>query len=379
MAAGIETRHGRRCQSRAEGNCNCRPTYQAHVWSARDGKRIRKTFPTHAAAKAWRRDALVKIDQGTLRGAAPTTVRQGFDAWLEGARKGTVTNRSGDAYKPSAIRAYESSMRLRVLPEIGATRLADVRRVDLQDLADKFYADGLSPSTVQCTLLPLRAMYRRALARGEVAVNPTTGLELPAVRGGRDRIAPPEEAAGLLAVLPDDDRATWATAMYAGLRRGELRALRAGSVDFEAGVIHVTRGWDAKEGEIETKDRKRRKVPIPSVLRKHLLRHVARSGRRGDDLLFGRTAALPFDTRGLSERADEAWKDAELARITLHECRHTYASLMIAAGVNAKTLSTYMGHANIAITMDRYGHLMPGNEDEAAGLLDDYLTRAVEG
>jgi integrase len=47
--------------------------------------------------------------------------------------------------------------------------------------------------------------------------------------------------------------------------------------------------------------------------------------------------------------------------------------MMIAAGVNAKALSTYVGHANIAITMDRYGHLMPGNEADAAGLLDAYL------
>jgi integrase len=50
---------------------------------------------------------------------------------------------------------------------------------------------------------------------------------------------------------------------------------------------------------------------------------------------------------------------------------------MIAAGVNAKTLSTYMGHANIAITFDRYGHLMPGHEDEAAGMLDAYLAEAA--
>ena len=56
-----------------------------------------------------------------------------------------------------------------------------------------------------------------------------------------------------------------------------------------------------------------------------------------------------------------------------HDCRHTFASLMIAAGVNAKALSTYMGHGSITITLDRYGHLMPGNEEQAAGLLDDYL------
>jgi integrase len=65
-----------------------------------------------------------------------------------------------------------------------------------------------------------------------------------------------------------------------------------------------------------------------------------------------------------------------LDRITLHEARHTYASYMIAAGVNAKSLSEYMGHANISITLDRYGHLMPGNEDEAASMLDAYLDRA---
>ncbi len=47
---------------------------------------------------------------------------------------------------------------------------------------------------------------------------------------------------------------------------------------------------------------------------------------------------------------------------------------MIAAGVNAKALQTYMGHASVSITLDRYGHLMPGSEAEAASLLDAYLT-----
>jgi integrase len=49
---------------------------------------------------------------------------------------------------------------------------------------------------------------------------------------------------------------------------------------------------------------------------------------------------------------------------------------MIAAGVNAKALSSYMGHSSITITLDRYGHLMPGSKDEAAELLDAYLERA---
>ena len=68
-----------------------------------------------------------------------------------------------------------------------------------------------------------------------------------------------------------------------------------------------------------------------------------------------------------------------LTRITLHECRHTFASLMIAAGVNAKALQVFMGHSSVAITLDRYGHLMPGSEAEAAELLDAYLDVAREG
>ena len=75
-------------------------------------------------------------------------------------------------------------------------------------------------------------------------------------------------------------------------------------------------------------------------------------------------------------RAALAWKVAGLRPITLHECRHTFASLMIGAGVNAKALSRYMGHASIVITLDLYGHLMPGNESEAAALLAAYLERA---
>lgn len=65
-----------------------------------------------------------------------------------------------------------------------------------------------------------------------------------------------------------------------------------------------------------------------------------------------------------------------VAPLSLHEARHTFASLMIAAGVNAKSLSTYLGHSSIAITMDRYGHLMPNAGAEAVGLLDGFLERA---
>jgi integrase len=264
----------------------------------------------------------------------------------------------------------------------------------LQDFAMQMLADGTSASYIGVTLASLRAIYRRAVSRPDsgIVVNPTTGLELPKVRGGRDRIATPDECSRLLAALPEADRPIWATAMYAGLRRGELRALHVEDVDLTAGVLDVHRGWDPIEGEITTKGRNRRKVPIAKELRRYLAAHLlALDWTEG--LMFGASAVSPFEVVGLARHAQKAWKaendrllaDAEdpeqvvlLEAITPHECRHTFASLMIAAGVNAKALSTYMGHATISITLDRYGHLMPGNEGEAADLLDAYLARDLK-
>lgn len=90
----------------------------------------------------------------------------------------------------------------------------------------------------------------------------------------------------------------------------------------------------------------------------------------------GPDGSVPFNDTSVAQRARTAWKRARLELITLHEARHTFASLMIAAGVNAKALASYMVHSSVTITYDRYGHLMPGNEDEAAALLDAYLERA---
>lgn len=394
LPTGIRRRHGRGCDG-TNKRCDC--PYEAFVYSKRDGKKIRKSFPTLAAAKLWRSDASTSVHRGTMRAPTSVTLEQAWDEWERGAKSGLIRTKSGDPYKPGAIRGYEQALRLRVLPDLGRRKISDITRLDLQDLIDSLVAAGWSASTVVVAITPLRAIYKRACARGDVALNPTTGLALPAVRGGRDRIASPTEAAALLAAMPDEDRAIWATAMYAGLRRGELQALRWQDIDLKAGVIRVERSWDWKEGPVGPKSEKgRRKVPIPRALREHLAAHRLRSV--GDGLTFGRTPDSPFAPQPLSERAHVAWgwrqvpsskrtedqpdawvpaADNPLTPITLHECRHTFASLMIAAGVNAKALSTYMGHANIAITLDRYGHLMPGNEDEAAGLLDGYLERSV--
>src|SRR5437763_8856651 len=248
LPTGIRIRHSRSCPSWEGGPCTCRPTYEASVWAARDRKKLRKTFASLAAARGWRADAQVALRKGTLRASTSTTLREAAERWLAGARDGSIRTRSGDPFKPSAIRSYESSLRTRILPELGAARLCAITRVDVQDFADRLQAEGLDPSTIRNTLMPVRAIFRRAVSRGAVAVNPTTGLELPAVRGRRDRVAAPEEARQLIAAAPAMDRAVWATALYAGLRRGELMALAWADVDLDERRIHVARSWDPKEG-----------------------------------------------------------------------------------------------------------------------------------
>jgi len=346
------------------------------VWSAREKKRIRKHFATLAAARSWRADAQVALRRRTMRAPSATTVRQAAAEWLQGARAGLVRNRSGDRYKPSVIRSYEQVLRLHVLPDLGALRLSDVSRLDVQGLADRMLAQGRSPSTIRNALMPLRVIFRRAISRGEIAVNPTTALELPAVRGHRDRIVSAEAATELLAVLRPADRALWGTALYAGLRRGELMALLWERVDLASGLIRVEASYDPTAREmVEPKSRAgKRTVPMPAALRDLLVEHRM-SFDEPSGLVFGTTPDRPFSDSAVVQRARRAWERAGLDGIGLHDARHTFASLMIAAGVNAKALSTYMGHSSITITLDRYGHLMPGNEAEAATLMDRYLAQ----
>jgi hypothetical protein len=115
------------------------------------------------------------------------------------------------------IRNYELALRLRVLPELGQRRLADIDLSDLLELKEQLSGEGRSASTIRNTFVPLQAIYRRARQNGAVSINPTADLPLPTARS-RERAATPLEAGELLKPLEQFERALWATAFYAGLR-----------------------------------------------------------------------------------------------------------------------------------------------------------------
>lgn len=383
---GIRPRHSRRCRSGEGGKCNCDPSYEAWVWSPRDGRKIRKSFPTLAAAKGWRHDAGSAVRKGTLQAPTRQTLNEAAEAWLEGAKSGAVLTRGGQRYKPAVVRGYEADLRRYVLPDLGARRLADVRRSDLQALVDRLVSGGHSASKVHNVLMPVRVLCRFALERDELLLNPTTNLRLPVANGQRERVASPQEAAQLIETLPDEQRCLWWTAALAGLRRGELRGLRWNDIDLGENVIVVARSWDEKEGPVAPKSSKGfRRVPIPASLRRHLLEQKVRTGRDGADLVFGAAADRPFTPTHVRKLALKAWAVAavgsflrgeggELDPIGLHELRHSYVSLMHDAGFSLERIGDYVGHSSAYMT-DRYRHLLDGHEAEAAERFEDYLTR----
>lgn len=378
--AGIVKRHARACRSRRGGGCSCQPTYEAWVYSPRDGRKVRRSFRNYAEARSWRADAKRQIDLGELRAPSQTTLREAAEKWLEGAEAEEVRNRSGETYKPATLRGYRQALEQRVLPALGAKRLGAVTTAEIQELVDQWQERGHKPATVRNWIKPLQAIYRRAKARGGLASNPTRDLELPAPRAREVEIVSPDTAAALLAAAAPGDRGVWATAVYAGLRYGELRALRWGAVDLRAGVIEVRESWDPRAGVITPKTRNsRRRVPIPQTLDEIVREHRGSSAWSSDGaLVFGRSETEPFHAASLYRRSDERWKRAGLtARLRLHQARHTYASFMIAAGVNAKALASFMGHSSIKVTFDLYGHLMPGSASEAAVMLDEFLMRSA--
>jgi integrase len=190
------------------------------------------------------------------------------------------------------------------------------------------------------------------------------------------------------------------------LRLGELQALRWDDVDLRGKEIHVRHGWDERAKElIEPKSRAgKRVVPIIATLHERLLDLRLELAKAGNDhgYVFGRRAAsrtgrprtstelasaphpdTPFIAQTAYRAARRAWKAAELTPIGLHECRHTCASTMIHAMavsgiVNVKALTEIMGHETVAMTYDRYGHLLPGTQQQIGKATEEYIREHME-
>jgi hypothetical protein len=242
---GIEVRHAAACRSHTGGRCSCEPTYRASIWSNRERKRIRRFFQSRAAAKVWRQDAAGSVRRGELRAAAAPTLADAITELLGAIDAGTFRTRGRRPFKPTTRRAVAQNYRLRLKDRFARSRLDSLQ---LQDFIDDPDAAGTNPSTIEAAIpaapprLPLDESARHRHDR------PDRRPRLPQ-KPSRQRVPPsPADAARLLAAVPEPNRPTWATAMLAGLRRGEILALALQNVDLSTGVRRVERSYDPTTG-----------------------------------------------------------------------------------------------------------------------------------
>ncbi len=328
-----------------------------------------------------------RVDAERFLAAVQVDLAQG--SWVDPAR-GRITVAEWDAtwrdtsvdLRRSTLARLDTTMRCQVLPHWGGWRLDSVRHADVRAWVAHLLEAGLSPTTVRKAYFALNDLLRAAVADGRIAVNPARDVPLPAERRGEQRFLTTTEIDLLAAaVRPDRHRLLVLTAVCAGLRWGELAALRRHRVDLDRGRIRVAETITDVSNQISygppKTPRSLRTVPIPRSLADQLADHIDRHAQPDTDgLVFTSTRGGPLRrTRFRTNTWLPAVRRAGLEGLRFHDLRHTFVSLWIAAGANPKEVSVRAGHSTVAFTLDRYGHLYQDRDDRVADHLDDLLTR----
>lgn len=378
---GIEVRHQRGCTAKRPIDCPCGPNYRATVYL--DGQPIRRSFKNPLDAVDFRTNGHRAKVEGILTAPNTVALRVHWNALLDDIENGVIRDRKGRLYKASTVEGYRRSWNLYLDGPLGAYPAGDpglreaIKRTWKAWLRQDRPGGAMAPNSIANNLMPLRVLFRHLIDEGIVRENPTTGMMLPAGEKKRDRVAEPVEFEALLAALPTSTlRVAFGLAGYTGMRMAEIRGLREEMIDWDAREIIVAGQWSPHSRAImSTKTREDRTIPIPDALYTILGEHRRVRREKGivSPLFVCNATGGAFTPGHLQRQADKAWHQAMLWRITFHELRHTYATYLIAAGLNPKAVSKLMGHSSIQITFDRYGHLFKGHVDEARGLLDTYL------
>ncbi len=321
------------------------------------------------------------------RSAGPTFAVLATD-WLQGTKAGVIGRRKGRkgvGYSTTTLEGYERSLRYALLPEFGARVAGEIDDAEWQSWVDRLSREGLSRSRIANHVAVARAIYGWASrpTRRLVPRNALIGIELPPNdEKPRTRVADAEEAAELLDALAPADRVTYALAFYAGLRRAEIRRLDWQEVELDGYRLRVVKS--------KSRAGTGRRPPIAEPLRPILLSEYMRQGRP----TTGPVVAVSVISNKFGDRSRRSWgwqRDEDdtwipsgspsppLEPITLHECRHTYASFLMAAGYTLKELMEYMGHSSLQAA-ERYIKLLPRpDETDPAERLDAYLRRRAAG
>lgn len=332
----------------------------------------KRGFTTKRAAEAFANT--VEVEKLTGSYVAPSlgqvTIGELGKEWL--ARQAHL--------KASWSARLESVWRVHVEPRWGRRRIADIRPTEVQ----KWVAEmKLSPSSVAHAQTVLAGILDDAVADRRLATNPARGVKLP-----RKTTTKPRSflTAAQVHTLADESKHPDIVLLLAttGLRWGEMAALRVRDVDLGRGRIRVERSAskvNAKTIIGTTKTHAARSVAVSASVLKLLA--PAMVGKSPDELLWRRSDGHPLRPPTTTHWFGAAVKrcqaaDEKFPRVTVHELRHTAASLMIASGANVKTVQSQLGHKTATMTLDQYGHLFPDDLDEVADKMDDLVSGCAQ-
>lgn len=324
---------------------------------------------TEALSRGGRRRMSLEADKVTLR--------EYLEDWLGNTSRVNVT--------PGIQRQRETHIREHIAPYVGSEKLSELRPVHVRLVKQELLEKGLASSTAAYVLGTLSTALNQAVDDELISRNPVRSVRKPKSRGPRMRILSAEQAAALVnSVHGTRHDALYAVAVWLGPRQGELAALTWADVDPERRLLAVRRSVNtdrAGERWSPTKTGEEREIVLPERVAASLARHrkiqaeeklAAGAAWKNPDLVFPNTLGGVNRRAILYENFQRHRERAGLPEMRFHDLRDTAATLMIRAGVDVRTVADILGHADPAMTLRRYAHVLPDMRERAAGVIDSY-------
>ncbi|MGK2947424.1 MAG: tyrosine-type recombinase/integrase [Acidimicrobiales bacterium] len=352
----------------------------------------RRGFRTQEEAQEVLDELRGSVRAGTFVEPAKTTLGQYLSVWLDGL---AVTGK-----RATTVAGYRQTLGAHVLgSDIAGVPLQALTAADLDGLYAHLATEGRKPRRVAAGAEPkpkglslrtvryIHTIVSKALSdaerKGLIPRNPARLATPPAASATRApemTVWTPGELRQFMDATASHHHGTLIrVAAMTGLRRGELCGLRWADVDLEGSRITVRRTITAIDhqpvvGDVKTA-RSRRAIDVDAATmtmlrahRKAQLEERMLMGRGYDDqdIVFAMPDGRPWNPETISQAFVRLVAASGLPRIRLHDLRHSHASHLLAVGVNAKVVSERLGHGSVAFTLDTYGHVLPGQQADAA-------------
>ena len=358
---------------------------RVHVSITENGirKQITRTAHSPQEAERIRTKLMHQKYEGTLSEQPKGTLDQFLDRWLSDYVESNLS--------PSTYQGYQYIIRSHITPAIGSMALKNLHPEHLQ----RYYADklkaGLSSTSVRHHHTLLHKAFKQAVQWGLMQRNPADAVSAPRLRKAEMHTLSESDVDSVLRSSYPEYYPLFYLALFTGLRRGELLALRWSDVNLPMAEISVSRSVvPLKGGKYLIKESKtpksRRTVALsPStcqVLLEHMEKQMANYSRldikfKNNTLVFCHLDNSPLKGNTVWCAWHKLMKRLGINDIRFHDTRHTMATMMLAAGVHPKIVQERLGHSSIAITLDTYSHVAPGLQHTAANKMDDILLKKV--